>query len=399
MAVRDDFTAGEVLAAADLNDTFASKAPVASPTFTGTVTLPDSVVGSQSPNRNLLYNGAMQVAQRGTSTAGITSAGYYTTDRWLFTPSNMGTWTMTVESDGPSGSGFTKSSKVLCTTADAAPAAGDFILFQQSLEGQDLQRIAKGTATAQQLSVSFWVKSNVTGTYIYELVDLDNTRIVCASYTVSVSGTWEKKTIVFPPDTTGSFDNDNGGSLISRFFLGAGSNFTSGTLQTTWAASVQANQAVGQVNLAAATDNYWQVTGVQLEVGPAATPFEFKSFGQELRECQRYYYRVFPGAAGRRFGSGYNTGTVQSAVYISFPTTLRTAPSTLETSGTANHYAVAHAATRTVCSTVPTINHGDTAGSTCLFNVASGLTTGQGCTGDTDSTNGASAYLAWSAEL
>jgi ABC-type xylose transport system substrate-binding protein len=113
MAIRTTFTAGEILTAADLTDTFGAKSPVASPTFTGTVTLPESIVGAPAPNRNLLYNGAMQVAQRGTSTASITASGFYTADRWTFAPTSMGTWTQTNESDGPTGSGFVSSCKVL----------------------------------------------------------------------------------------------------------------------------------------------------------------------------------------------------------------------------------------------------------------------------------------------
>ena len=241
--------------------------------------------------KNLLYNGAMQVTQRGTSTASIASAGYYTADRYHTVATNQGTWTQSVENDAPTGSGFSKSLKMLCTTADAAPSASDQLRVRHILEGQDLQRISKGTSAAKELTLSFWVKSNVTGTYIAEANDFDNSRMVCAAYTISASATWEKKTITFPADTTGAFDNDNGASLYLSFWLGAGSNFTSGTLPTVWESSTTANRAVGQTNLAAATSNYWQITGVQLEVGDTATEFEFKSYGQELAECQRYYWQ------------------------------------------------------------------------------------------------------------
>ena len=249
-----------------------------------------ALIGGQAAYaRNLLYNGAMQVAQRGTSVTGNTGGGYLTADRWQVGNVTLGTWTQTVENDAPTGSGFRKSLKMLCTTADAAPAAADLLRFEQYLEGQDVQRIAKGTSAAQQLTLSFWVKSNVTGTYITELLDADNSRSISSSYSISASATWEKKTITFAADTTGVFDNDNATSLRVAFALGAGSDYTSGTLATAWGAITTANRYVGQTNLAAATSNYWQVTGVQLEVGPAATPFEFKSFGQELRECQRYF--------------------------------------------------------------------------------------------------------------
>lgn len=239
--------------------------------------------------RNLIINGAMQIAQRGTSTASITAGGYYTADRWGFYPNTMGTWTLSVENDGPTGSGFTKSTKMLCTTADASPAAADYVQLVQIFEGQNLQSIRKGTSSAKQLIASFWVKSNVTGTYIVMLVDNDNTRLCSASYLITASATWEYKTIVFPADATGALDNDNNGSMRIIFQQGAGSNYTSGTLQTTWGPTVTANRAVGQVNLASATNNYWQITGVQLEANLQPTPFEQRPIGVELALCHRYF--------------------------------------------------------------------------------------------------------------
>jgi hypothetical protein len=304
--------------------------------------------GLPSPNRNLLYNGAMQVAQRGTSTASITTDGYYTADRWTTNIETLGTWTQSVESDAPTGSGFRKSLKMLCTTADAAPAAADLLQIHTKLEGQDTQRIAKGTSSAQQLTLSFWVKSNVTGTYIAELVDSDNSRQVSAAYTVSASATWEKKTITFPADTTGAFDNDNAASLQCVFWLGSGSDRSSGTLNTVWASMTNANRAVGQTNLAAATDNYWQVTGVQLEVGPVATPFEFKSYGTELAECQRYYFKTFnqetkPAQAAGNAGSLGGSSAVTNVSFVStqtLPVTMRSAPTvtTYQTDGASSNW-------------------------------------------------------------
>ncbi len=277
-------------------------------------------------NRNILYNGAMQVAQRGTSTASITASGYYTADRWRIAVGTLGTWTQTVENDAPTGSGFRKSLKMLCTTADASPAAGDVLALQQTLEGQDLQAFRKGTSSAQQFTFSFWVKANAIGTYIAELYDADNNRSVSKSYTVSASGTWEFKTLTFPADTTGAFDNDNAGSLEIYWWLAAGSNFTSGTLATSWGSLTSANRAVGQTNLAAATNNYWQITGVQLNVGAVAAPFEFKSYGQELAECQRYYERM-TGNAGAGLMPGFLITTDLTATAYAYKVPKRAAPS------------------------------------------------------------------------
>jgi hypothetical protein len=285
--------------------------------------------------RNLIINGAMQVAQRGTSTTGITGTGYYTADRWRYAVVTQGTWTQTLENDAPTGSGFRNSTKVLCTTADAAPAAADLIQFNERIEGQNLQAIRKGTSSAQQLTASFWVKSNVTGTYIAELLDVDNTRQISAAYSIASSGTWEKKTIVFPADTTGAFDNDNNDSLRLIFWLGAGTDFTSGTLNTSWASTTNANRAVGQTNLAAATNNYWQITGVQLEVGAVATPFEFKPIEQELAECQRYYWRNTTGNTFGAIALGFATTTTAGAVLVSFPVAMRAKPTSIDSSNLA----------------------------------------------------------------
>jgi len=350
--------------------------------------------------RNLVINGAMQVAQRGTSTTGITGTGYFTADRFANTIITQGTWTNTVENDAPTGSGFRKSIKLLCTTADASPAAGDAVLLQQPIEGQNLQAIRKGTSSAQQLSLSFWVKSNVTGTYVAELQDVDNTRQVSAAYSIASSGTWEKKTIVFPADTTGAFDNDNDRSLNINFWLGSGTDRTSGTLNTSWASSTNANRVVGQTNLAAATNNYWQITGVQLEVGAVATPFEFKPIEQELSECQRYYYRFTPGAAARFFSQGQVTSTTAAFSAMPFPTTMRTRPTAVETTGTAGDYAVSQANSNFQTVTAGPTYRNETTENVgyVIVTVAANLVAGN-ITGLHSNTGVSTAYLGWSAEL
>jgi len=283
--------------------------------------------------RNVIINGNMSVAQRNTSVASITSAGYYTADRWLLLNQTLGTWTQSVENDAPTGSGFRKSLKMLCTAADASPAAGDYLILRQLLEGQDVQRIAKGTANAKTLTVSFWVKSNLTGTFIAELEDEDNGRSVAQSYTISAAATWERKTITFPADIIGTLDNDNAASLILNFWLSSGSTFNSGTLQTSWNTRTNANRNVGALNLASATNNYWQVTGVQLEAGSVATPFEFEPFETTLRKCQRYFYSSYeigtaPGSSAAASTIIWNSSGAnypKATVYL--PVKMRIAPS------------------------------------------------------------------------
>jgi hypothetical protein len=277
--------------------------------------------------KNIVINGDMQVAQRGTSVTGNTGGGYLTADRWNAAVNTQGTWTQTVENDGPTGSGFRKSLKMLCTTADASPAAGDYLFVETLFEGQNVQQIAKGTSSAKELTASFWVKANVTGTYIVELYDQDNSRQVSKSYTINASATWEKKTITFPADTTGVLDNDNARSFDLRFWLGGGSTFTSGTLNTSWATAVSANRAVGQVNLAASTNNYWQITGVQLEVGNTATEFEFLPAQTELALCARYLpvYRADNSNAGTGI-IGYWDASNSFFGFVNFAVEARTVP-------------------------------------------------------------------------
>ena len=249
--------------------------------------LPQNLVANNLPFRNIIINGDMSLAQRGTSTASITTTGYYTVDRFQADVTNIGTWTQSQSTDTPTGQGFATSLKMDCTTADASPAAGDLLRITQRIEGQNIQYLKKGTANAESLTLSFWVKSNKTGTYIAELFD-DNSRSISKSYTVNTTNTWEKKTITYEGDTTGTIDNDNTIGLSLHLWLAAGSTYTSGTLNTTWNSVTNANRAVGQVNLADSTSNEWYITGVQLEVGSAASDFEFLPHDVNLQRCQRY---------------------------------------------------------------------------------------------------------------
>ena len=239
-------------------------------------------------NRNVILNGAMTVAQRGVSFTGVTASSYYSCDRFAFNPYLLGAWTVSQDTDGPVG--FSNSYKFECTTADAAPAAGDVLSLLHRIEGQNLQHLAFGTAEAQNVTLSFWVKSNATGTYTLDFRGVDSGRSIGANYTVDASGVWEKKTITFVGDTVSGPNNDSGTGIEVHWWLGSGSNFTSGSLHTTWATSNNVDRNAGSnVNLADTIGNYFQITGVQLEVGDTATPFEHRSYGQELALCQRFY--------------------------------------------------------------------------------------------------------------
>ena len=354
-----------------------------------------SDIGEQAlSNRNVIINGAMQVAQRGTSTASITGIGYNTADRWNTSIITQGTWTQSVEADAPTGSGFRNSLKMLCTTADASPAAGDQLRVDTFLEGQNIQVFRKGTASAKSFALSFWVKSNTTGTYICNLIDADNTRSVSASYTISASGTWEQKTIIFPADTTGAFDNDNAVSLRCIWWLGAGSNATSGTLNTTWASNVEANRAVGQTNLASAINNYWQITGVQLEAGAVATPFEFEDYGVTLRKCQRYYFRDNAVLNYSRFGNGSAVSTTSAQIDIRLPVTMRNYFSSVDSNTLALDDGAGGLFAITAVGAVPNANGINYVSLACT---AAGLT--QYRFYHLESNNTTSGYIGFSAEL
>ncbi|CAB4134926.1 hypothetical protein UFOVP1226_13 [uncultured Caudovirales phage] len=286
----------------------------------------DAVMFTGSSSGNLLINGAMQVNQRvqpvGTPVTLLSSSGYYTADRWRF-GINLGTWTQTTVVDAPTGSGFRNSLKIQPTTAGTM-AAGSLGYFTQAIEGQNCQAIRKGTASAQTLTVSFWVKAFQTGTYIVELNDYTNTRAVSKAYTITASATWQYVSIVFPADTTGALANSDAGALEISFWLAAGTNYSSGTLQTTWGALTSANRAVGQTNVASSTSNYWQMTGAQLTVGSVATPFEFKSYANDLQDCQRYY-QIWSNSSNTSFM------TIASSIYstpMSLPVVMRTITST-----------------------------------------------------------------------
>ena len=286
------------------------------------------------PYRNIIINGDMSIAQRGTSASGITGDGYYTADRWRTLPVSLGTWTQSQSTDVPSGEGFANSLKIDCTTANASPSASSQLRILQLFEGQMLQYLKKGTANAQSLTLSFWVKSNKTGTYIAELFDLDNSRTISQAYTINSASTWEKKTLTYAGDTSGLLDNDNNASFQISFWLGVGSNYTSGTLQNYWQSSTpNANRAVGQVNLADSTSNYINITGVQLEAGTTASDFEFLPYDVNLQRCYRYYQNLDIG----QLGFGFSTANGQwMYVNVGLSTVMRANPTATQGSTSAS---------------------------------------------------------------
>ena len=302
-----------------------------------------ALIGSQTAlsNRNLIINGAMQVAQRGTSFATMGNGdSQYTLDRFRWQESGSPTLEMTVtqDSSSPSEMGNGKSLKVEVTTAQSSLGSGDRVRIEQYIEAQNCQSIAKGTSAAKALSASFWVKSSKTGTYIVELQENDNDRINSQSYSISSADTWEHKTLTFPADTTGAINNDNGNGISFRMYLCAGTDYTSGSLNTSWVAVSGNNTgaAVGQVNLADTVNATWYITGVQLEAGEQATPFEHRSYGDELQKCLRYYFDNV-GSQERYTITKARELDRNRAVQIPHPVPMRATPSITKVTDAANY--------------------------------------------------------------
>jgi len=300
-------------------------------------TIPDGSIANEKLSdivnfKNIIINGDMSIAQRGTSASSLTSSGYHTVDRFQTSIGTAGTWTQSQSTDVPTGQGFSSSLKMDCTTANASLSAGSNLIFQQRLEGQNLQYLKKGTSNAESLTLSFWVKSNKTGTYITNLYDLSNNRSISKSYTISVADTWEKKTITYDGDITGTFANNNTRSFDVNFWLVAGTTYNSGTLQTSWGSLVQADRAVGQVNLADSTANEWYITGVQLEAGTTASDFEFLPYDVNLRRCLRYCWKHGGEASGQFLNAhaSYNDANYIAFGMVSPPVPMRAAPSLTE---------------------------------------------------------------------
>ena len=245
----------------------------------------------QGEGKNYIYNGDTSLCQRASSVANIGNGdtGYHVQDRWqIYEHGSVGgEVTMSRATEVPSG--FQYSMKFDCTTAESAVAADEQWRFEQRLEGQDLYAWKKGTSDAVSVTLSFWVNATKTGTNIVRLYDNNNARGCSQAYTVNSSDTWEYKTLTFPPDTTGAFNRDNGTSLQILFYLAAGSNYTSGTLNTAWASHTAANSAVGQVNNLDSTSNNFHITGIQLELGSVATEFQHETQRENFARCARYY--------------------------------------------------------------------------------------------------------------
>ena len=291
--------------------------------------------GGQLSNRNLIINGAMQVAQRGTSSTGQTTTGYKTVDRFRVVMSSGGTYTINQSTDTPDG--FSNSLH-LDNTATATPGAASLLIVDYAIEGSDVQRLDYGASGAKSLTLSFYVKSDVAGTYTAELFTNDGDNFIGKTYSIAAGevGTWVRRELTFTGNTATSIANDNTRGLTVGFWLAAGSNFTSGTFNNgSWDTTVANRVDSSQVNLSSSTDNDWYITGVQLEVSDVATAFEHRSFGDELAKCMRYFQKqAYPLVICGMSASDQ----INKANWFNYAVPMRDAPGTLtikDSTGTA----------------------------------------------------------------
>jgi hypothetical protein len=349
--------------------------------------------------KNRIINGNMVIDQRNAGAAvtltALAAATGYGADRWYAENFTDGTATIQQITDAPTG--FSNSIRYTVTATDSSLASDQSAFIQQRIEGFNSADLAFGSASAQTITLSFWVKSSVTGTFGGALANNAYNRGYPFTFTISAANTWEQKSITIAGDTTGTWvGSTNGVGLRVTFALAAGSARVS--TAGVWAAYVGIG-ASGQVNLMATNSATFQVTGVQLEKGSTATSFDVRPYGTELQLCQRYYYRVSTGTtSGFLSSSGQWYSSTVGGVITTFPVTMRTRPTALEQSGTANHYAmVSSVGGGIACSAVPTYG-GDTREYLAVtnFTTASG-----GVAGYMTNmySNNASAYLGWSAEL
>jgi len=274
--------------------------------------------------RNMVINGAMNVAQRSASVTGIgASDGYFTCDRWNLningSVASAGRLTMSQTSDGPDGISA-NCLKLDCTTADTSIAAGEHLILEQRFEGQNLQRMAKGLAGAKQVTVSFYVKASAAFDFVVELYDADHDRQISKLYSTTTD--WVRHEFTIPADVDGGdqpLDDDNAGSFLIDFWLHGGSTYTSGTLNTaSWANASAANLAAGIDSFFSSTDNNFFITGVQMEVGPVATEFEQEDISTTLAKCKRYYTKTVAGSVYGIFGGNGFCYTTDDA-FIAMP--------------------------------------------------------------------------------
>jgi hypothetical protein len=352
--------------------------------------------GNATQFKNRIINGAMVIDQRNAGAA-VTGNGDYPVDRFVVNNATDGAYSAQRDTEAPTG--FSFSTKFTITTADTSLASTQNLTYITRIEGFNTADFQFGTANAKTVTLSFWVRSSLTGTFGGSLLNNANNRCYPFTYTISSANTWEQKSVTIAGDTSGTWVGaTNGIGLRINFGLGAGSD-RSGTAGA-WNSNLNLS-ATGAVSVIGTLNATWYITGVQLEVGESATGFDYRPYGTELALCQRYYYKVFPNAVSKPLSiSGYTSSTTSSVGLTQFLVIMRTTPTAIEQSGTANQYSIGQSSGSVVATGVPTYSTNLTTDYQAAFTVAAtGLTANLPAIIRTDGTNGANAYLAWSAEL
>ena len=273
---------------------------------------------SNMAGRNRIINGAMTIHQRG---GAITSG--YTLDRFGILNTTDGAISVTQDTNAPSN--FKNSLKVTVTTADSSLASTQRLAIRHRLEGNNVADFDFGSSSAQTVTLSFWVRSSETGTYGGSLQNSATNRTYVFSYSISAADTWEKKTITVAGDTSGTWATDNSEGICINWSLGCGSSFLNSA--GSWLAA-DAKSVTGESPLIGTDAATWQITGVQLEAGSVATPFEHRQYGQELALCQRYYFVNTGDGSFVAYAFSVNTTDTYRHILYPWPVQMRATPTT-----------------------------------------------------------------------
>ena len=363
----------------------------------GNVSFGGTAAMSSSFLRNRIINGDMRIDQRnaGTEVNPAVNGTYYP-DRWKAATSAASKFKIGQNAGAVTPpTGFINYLGLTSLSAYTVGASEVFGVIQV-IEGLNVADLGWGTASAATVTLSFWVRSSLTGTFGGSLRNDGGTRSYPFTYTISVANTWEQKTVTIAGDTSGTWLTTNGTGINLTFSIGSGS-----TLSTTagaWAAG-NYTSATGATSVVGTSGATFYVTGVQLEVGTVATPFERQLYNAQLAQCQRYYYRISATGNNQPFANAFCDSTTIARGAVSFPVTMRDRPTALEQSGTAANYAIVSSPTGQNCTSVPAFGNSTVISSEINFTIASGLVAGQGCLLRSGIASGASAYLGWSAEL
>jgi len=326
---------------------------------------------SNMAGRNRIINGDMRIDQRNAGAALSNPANGFAVDRFPF-DRGVSAATVTVQQSTSAPTRF-KNSLLVTVGTGAATTSGDYSILRHAIEGYNVSDLKWGTAEAQVITLSFWVRSSLTGLFGTSIINNAGNRRYVSSYTINIANTWEYKTITIPGDTTGTWETNNSRGLSLYFDMGVGSTYSASA--GSWGTGSQIYGLTGGVKLLANSGATFQLTGVQLEAGSVATPFEHRMYGQELALCQRYYRTWGGNSSHERLAVGFCFSTTQARLDIPLSPNMRTTP-TLTISSASDWYV--EGSTGAAVGTAVTLDQASPRIAAVNFNVASGLTAGQG---------------------